>query len=490
MQKNIRKLQHILDQYRSKFSVIETVIVCALLVFAGYICFVHLGRSFFENWDEAWYAEITKHMLRSKNFIIPYFNGSVNFDKPPLNFWLDSLWSLFFGLSEFSIRITSALSGFIIICIIVWYSFKRWGLVPALLAFFALALNNIFIWRTRTGNLDTLATLLIVLSYFIMISKLRWKYRLLGVVFGLLYLQKASLVLFPFVIFLSGEILFHLKELKRNIREYAILMAVWIGIGGVWLAWGSMMTSVQFLLYYLFRSDQGVSHMSLGFAKLDYVQFAYYSLQRRIFYICIVGLIFIAMRIRKYQYWLLFCFATLLLVELSFTQRNNNWYLVPSMPFWALATAYGVKKIIDLGSRFVNAKVVAVVVMIPVLFISYKTYTVNIRSVINSESSVAEVASARYINSHSKPNDVIMRLDFSYPVTIYYADRKVYATDKVDTSLFKTIQTNHITWIVGKKDIIDRAIAYKPVSIPSYERTEIGEESVLHLLPDNTNPSP
>lgn len=87
------------------------------------------------------------------------YNGSVFLDKPPLQIWLNALFSILFGLNEFSIRFVSALSGFVMILIIRIYVYRKWGYLPALIAYGSLILNHIFIWRTRTGNIDSLSTL-------------------------------------------------------------------------------------------------------------------------------------------------------------------------------------------------------------------------------------------------------------------------------------------------------------------------------------------
>src|SRR5579871_1601836 len=102
-----------------------TIILLILIVFAFSICFYQLGKAPLDNWDEAWYGEITKTMLKSKNFIIPIWNGSPLYEKPPLYMWISAFFSLFFGLNEFSLRLTSAISGFIIICGTVGYSYKK-----------------------------------------------------------------------------------------------------------------------------------------------------------------------------------------------------------------------------------------------------------------------------------------------------------------------------------------------------------------------------
>ncbi|GAB6065822.1 glycosyltransferase family 39 protein [Aquifex pyrophilus] len=71
----------------------------------------------FGNWilsltslDEGRNFYATLHMLKTGNFVIPEYNCSPRFEKPPLLYWLGALSFLVFGASEFSARLVSGLS--------------------------------------------------------------------------------------------------------------------------------------------------------------------------------------------------------------------------------------------------------------------------------------------------------------------------------------------------------------------------------------------
>ena len=442
---------------KNKYKVLLTTVLLAL---ATFICFYQLGSGFFENWDEAWYAEVTKQMLKNHNPIVLYWNGKVFLDKTPLNFWFNAASSLVFGLNEFSIRLTSAISGFVIIAIITIHAMRKWGMVPAVAAFSALALNNLFVWRARTGNLDALASLLILLIYFVMISKRRWRLIVLGVLFGLTYLQKASLVGYPLAIFAVHELLFQWRHFFKNIVGYVLCGLLFVGIVGTWLHLGNAQIGPEFANYYLYKADQGVAHIALQYFNTDYLWHTYYSLQRRIFYLFAIGVVFLGVNARKREYLILAAFSLALLIQLSFTQKDNNWYLVPSTPFWALTVGFGTWNMIHLVRKFIKRKIVVqafqMMLFIPILYVSYKTFTVNIRAIIATRANIPEVASAQTIRSLSLPEDRILRLDYSYPVTMYYADRITEYHTTIDDGLTASIKNNHISWVVGKTDQVQK----------------------------------
>jgi hypothetical protein len=101
-------------------------------------------------------------------------------------------------------------------------------------------------------------------------------------------------------------------------------------------------------------------------------------------------------------------------------------------------------------------------ILIPILYVSYKTLTINIRAILETRANVAEVASARMIRTLSRPDDRLLRLDFSYPVTVYYADRASEYHTTIDGGLMASIENNKISWVVGKNDQVRKFLELYP----------------------------
>ncbi len=460
--------------------------LCLLL--ALYIVFYNLGKAPFDNWDEAWYAEVTKQILRTKEFIVLNWNHQTWLDKPPLYMWVSAFFSSIFGLSEFSIRLTSALSGLSIISMVLIYSYRNYGILPSLLAFSSIALNNVFIWRTRSGNIDVFVTLLIFISYFLMINKNRHKYILLGLIFALIYLTKASLVLFPLSIFILHEVLFERKNILKNYPSYLKLALVLCILPGIWLLLGYLKVGPDFINYYLFKSDQGVSSIDLTRYNSSYVNYMYYSLQRRFFWVLLIGAAFALLKIKNSKHFLLLLFAFLLLFQLSFTTRSNNWYLIPAMPFWSILIAYGTYNVIN---KFRKNLIVVLAIIFLSAYVSYRTFTINILPTLDSSSTANQTQSGKELNNLTDSEDIVVRLDHLYPATIYYSDRRVLSSPKSDTDtrgfwiskkdLTYGIRQGKIKWLVGKNEDAEQ---FKN-SAPDLElklRRVNDEETIIEVL--------
>lgn len=464
------------------------IIFLFLFLFTAYVLFFRLGVAPLDNWDEAWYGDITKNMITTRDYIIPQWNKAALFDKAPLYMWSSVIISKIIGLSEFSMRLTSALSGFAVIMFVLWYTYKKYGLVPSLIAYSSIALNNIFIFRARSGNLDSLTTLLIFISYFVMISKHKYRLIVLGILFALIYLTRTSFVLFPFSIFLLHELLFKRNELKQNSKHYVLFLLTGSILAGWWVLAGYFREGIAFINYYIFNSEQStVSGAALKYFKLDYFYYCYYSLQRRLFFLFLAGLLLLIPKLHKREYLPQVFFALSLLILLTFSKRTDNWYLTPSIPFWSLIIAYAVYTLDTMFRRF---KVLPLLLLIGVSYISFRTFTQNITPILYTNSAKGEAESGKYIDTHAGINDNIARLDHLYPTFVYYSNRKVFASPKEAntrsyflsrTDLVDMIMKKQILWASGQKKVVDEFIETYPTI--KYEKVTINQdEFVLKFL--------
>jgi len=85
-----------------KFQILLLVLICL------FFFFFNLGGYKLIDVDEPRYAEAAREMIESSNWITPYFNYELRFDKPVLFYWLIAISYLVFGVTEFAARFPSA----------------------------------------------------------------------------------------------------------------------------------------------------------------------------------------------------------------------------------------------------------------------------------------------------------------------------------------------------------------------------------------------
>ena len=96
-----------------------------LLVTAGLTFFLGLGRGAIGDSDEAFYAEAAREMVESGNWLTPYYNYELRFQKPILYYWLAAAAYKAAGVSEAAARMPAAASGLGLV-LITWLCARRW----------------------------------------------------------------------------------------------------------------------------------------------------------------------------------------------------------------------------------------------------------------------------------------------------------------------------------------------------------------------------
>jgi len=106
-------------------------LTCSLTFFAG------LGRGAITDSDEAFYAEASREMVQSGDWLTPQYNFEPRFQKPVLYYWLAASAFRLGGISEAAARVPSALAGLGLV-LLTYGCGRRWfrprvGLVAGLI---------------------------------------------------------------------------------------------------------------------------------------------------------------------------------------------------------------------------------------------------------------------------------------------------------------------------------------------------------------------
>ncbi len=128
------------------------ILVASLAIFTliwfGTLDYRHLVKP-----DEGRYAEISREMAITGDWITPRLNGIKYFEKPPMQYWMTALAFQAFGVNEWTASLWTALSGFLGI-VVVWFAGARlFGRSAGTLGALFLATN---LYYVALGHINTL----------------------------------------------------------------------------------------------------------------------------------------------------------------------------------------------------------------------------------------------------------------------------------------------------------------------------------------------
>ncbi|MEH2375537.1 ArnT family glycosyltransferase [Nostoc sp.] len=143
------------------------------LIVIGWVAFGwNLGNTGLVDETEPLFAEASRQMLVTGDWITPFFDGDTRFDKPALIYWCQAIAYAMIGVNEWAVRLPSAIAAFGLICLacytVHWYLAKQDELeqvsrptrryLTSSIAAALMALNVETIIWARTGVSDMLLT--------------------------------------------------------------------------------------------------------------------------------------------------------------------------------------------------------------------------------------------------------------------------------------------------------------------------------------------
>ena len=134
-------------------------VVLFTLIWFGSLDYRHLVKP-----DEGRYAEISREMANSGDWITPRLNGIKYFEKPPLQYWMTALAFKLFGINEWTARLWTALCGFLGIVVVGIGGKRLFGERVAGFSMLLLATNVYYVGLGHINCLDMGLTFFLTLS--------------------------------------------------------------------------------------------------------------------------------------------------------------------------------------------------------------------------------------------------------------------------------------------------------------------------------------
>ncbi|HEY9900348.1 MAG TPA: glycosyltransferase family 39 protein [Pantanalinema sp.] len=307
----------------------------ALLMFG-----LQLGLDSLYDWDEAWYGQVAKEMIRSGDWVTLQWRGAPFFDKPPLAIWAIALSFKVFGASEWAARLPSALCSAACVAVLFWIGrmvFERQG--AAFLSALVLLTTLPFVKAGRMAMLDgplTLAFTFGIATFLASRRDGRW-----GIGFGLA-LAAVWMIKGPLAILLALVCLAFAILERRAYAWGSPWLLLGLLLGGTCLApwyaaqWGRY--GMEFV-----QSHLGIHVLGRAASAMDghqggpWFYLIQLAAQNHPWFLVLVAAIPYAWRHREARaIRLSACWGGGVLVAFSMAATKLPWYVVPMYPGLAL----------------------------------------------------------------------------------------------------------------------------------------------------------
>lgn len=204
-----------------------------LILFTSPLFLYKLGASSLVSFDEAWYAGISRNMLKSGDWFNMIWNSTPYIDHPPTGFWFQALSFKLLGVSEFSARLPSAIFALITMVFTYLLGKKLFNRGVGLISAFALSTAIWFTYRARAADLDTFLTCFFVSSIYFALKSCDHKKFLypFAISLSFLFLTKTGIpiVIVPTIIaiFLTHKKDFKFIDLLKPFLLFILLTGSW-----------------------------------------------------------------------------------------------------------------------------------------------------------------------------------------------------------------------------------------------------------------------
>jgi 4-amino-4-deoxy-L-arabinose transferase-like glycosyltransferase len=380
-------------------------------------------------------------MLKTGDIFNLVWNGKPFYDHPPMGFWLMAISYKVFGISEFSTRLPSVITGLLAVVLVYKTAiliFKN--RVVAVVAGLMLGTSAWFVLRVRSGNLDAPFVFFYMLTVYSAIkARVNYKY------FIITMLSFAALLLTKTLVGVSALLIILLLVIKnlfksKNIKITLIGVFLFLLLLLPWYL-------IQFIKYPNFYSTHFIqigmrSKTLLSYFKLNYSLPLFYLHMgvRKWYYLWLLGLFSVVFTLwwRKYLIFVVLLWNALVLYPFLTTDQTHIWHLIPVYLPMALIMAGGVYRLgylifSNLKNRWLfKTKPINMLISINLLNTTYLVAFVlialiQVKGLFNevvpgSKYIPDDVAISKKAANYNKP----LYLDDDFlPIAVYYSGKQV-----------------------------------------------------------------
>ncbi len=338
-----------------------------ITLFSATILFSKLGGNGLANYDDCFYAQKAKEILRSGDWMTMHYNGQPAFENSPFYMWLVALSYKLFGINDYAAKFPSALFGLATILLVYLFARRRYGEWAAFASSFVLSTTFVFTRYARHAMIDVTLSFFFCAAMAALVLALEKNSRyfiLWGLAVACCILAKSILGFFPFLV--TVLYLLVTKQWRTLVASSFLAgTAVALILGCSWylvetLSFGSAFLKVHFgwLIY------------ERGFTETPQPWYEHLSYLRDIvtYYwpwlpLLLVGIVRFATAARRgsgFEILLLLWFFIPIAV-MSVMNARVLWYIMPVFPAAAIISGTTLDSLLHGIGRIVFARIVLAV---------------------------------------------------------------------------------------------------------------------------------
>lgn len=314
-----------------------------LIILATIVLFWKLGQGSLDDWDEAIYAQVSKEIVQSGDWVVLHRGYTPWFHKPPLFMWTTALFYQLFGVNEFWSRAASALAGVGVVAVTYAIGKSVYNIRTGWLAGIVLLSSYLFTRQARFGTTDIMLTLWMCLAIYSYIrlrssANTNWWYGVWSML-GLAFMTKG---IASFTAFFSVGLFILSDRPRQDLKTRRF----WLGVltfAFIVLPWhiavfarhGSSFLGEYIGYHVVQRATASIEgHQGTPEVYIDVLQNWFFPW----FYLLPIG---IAAMVRenlreKADSKVILIFVSVVFTVFSLAQTKLAWYITPAMPMLAI----------------------------------------------------------------------------------------------------------------------------------------------------------
>jgi len=347
---NVGTVKNFLRKYKN-----DIFVIFFFLIFLP-LFFYNLGGTSLVDFDEAWYAEIARNILKYKQPFLLFFNGLPYTDHPPLGFILIAISFLIFGTNEFAARFPSASLAFLSVILLYFTGKNLFNRTVGIGAGLMLLSSVWFIFRSRSGNLDTIFLFFYLLTFYSALklkNSKNWIYLVvLAFSFSLLTKSMIGISIIAPIIFL-----WLINGTKIPIRKIIQAAFLFFVILSPWLIINYLNSGFSYFIHIFnigLRSGNRIMPNVFDIGSSLTFQYLHFGI-REWFYPGIIALIgSLTFLYKKPVLIVLYIWFLILLFGFLTNSKTEIWHLIPLFPIIGLFISFFLYQIIFYSLNFIS----------------------------------------------------------------------------------------------------------------------------------------